>query len=218
MSRSKDDYMKAIYQLKGDERNISNKEISQALHVSAASVTEMLNKLQAEGYLVYVPYQGVRLTEEGSYFASQIIRRHRLWEVFLHDELRYPWDEVHPEAEVLEHYVSDDFINRLEAYLGYPKYCPHGGAIPDQEGHSEHEAMEALANINLGTSFIVRRVVDDDQLLAYLDEHGLRMNKAYELVDREAYSNDLVLKDLDQGQSLRLNAGASQNIFVEVSL
>ncbi|MDK6679519.1 metal-dependent transcriptional regulator [Aerococcus sp. UMB8608] len=216
MSRSKDDYMKAIYQLDGGDRNISNKEISQALQVSAASVTEMLNKLQTEGYLVYTPYQGVRLTEEGSYFASQIIRRHRLWEVFLHDKLHYPWDEVHPEAEVLEHYVSDDFINRLEVYLDYPKYCPHGGAIPDQKGQSSYEAMEALANLDLGTSFIVRRVVDDDQLLAYLDEHNLQINQAYELMERESYSNDLVLKDLDQDSQLRLNAGASQNIFVEV--
>lgn len=130
MTRSREDYMKAILYLDGENRYVSNKQLSEQLNVNAASVTDMVMKLDADGYIDYRPYNGVKLTEKGKQYATRVLRNHRVWEAFLCYELGYQSGEVHNDAEILEHYVSDEFINRLDAYLGYPETCPHGYPIP----------------------------------------------------------------------------------------
>ena len=128
----------AHLELGGDQKKINNKQIVSGLDVSAASVSEMISKLLKEGLVEHSPYQGVQLTESGLASASALIRKHRLWEVFLVEHLNYSWNEVHDDAEVLEHVTSGTLADHLEAYLGHPKFCPHGGMIPEQ-GQPVHE-------------------------------------------------------------------------------
>ena len=137
MTPHKEDYLKVIVELGGTNELVNNKQIGKALSVSPASVTEMSSKLLKEGYISHIPYQGVQITEKGLLIANKLIRKHRLWEVFLADKLGFDWTEVHEEAELLEHVSSDFLIDRLDAYLGFPKYDPHGGVIPDKDGRIE---------------------------------------------------------------------------------
>lgn len=138
MTPNREDYLKLILELGGDQQQISNKQIVSGLAISAASVSEMISKLVKEGLVKHTPYQGVQLTTAGLEKASSLIRRHRLWEVFLVEHLNYSWNEVHDDAEVLEHVTSDTLAHRLEIYLNHPEYCPHGGMIP-KETQTIHE-------------------------------------------------------------------------------
>lgn len=130
MTPNKEDYIKAIYKLGGNYEIVSNKSITKMLQISAASTTEMLNKLVAEDYVVYVRYKGARLTEKGILFAERLIRTHKIWEVFLVQSLGFSLDEVHAQAEVLEHTSTPELINRLVNFLDDPTHCPHGEIIP----------------------------------------------------------------------------------------
>ena len=122
MSKSREDYMKVIFEFGGKMDRVGNKAISEALNISAASVTEMISKLQEEGWITYIPYQGVQLTEEGTKMGASLVRRHRLWEMFLYEKLGYNWDQVHEEAEQLEHTGTEFFIDQLDEFLGKPVY------------------------------------------------------------------------------------------------
>ena len=130
MTPNKEDYIKAIYKLGGNHEIISNKSITNMLQISAASTTEMLNKLVAENYVVYERYKGARLTEKGILYAEGLIRTHKIWEVFLVQSLGFSPDEVHAQAEILEHASSPELINRLMKFLDDPTHCPHGEVIP----------------------------------------------------------------------------------------
>lgn len=132
MTRSREDYMKAILYLSRDDKYVSNKQLAERLKVNAASVTDMILKLDQDNYVDYTPYYGVKLTPTGRAYATRVLRNHRIWEVFLCDKLGYTPSEVHEKAEILEHYVSDEFVNRLDAYLNHPSLCPHGNTIPRQ--------------------------------------------------------------------------------------
>ena len=151
MTPHKEDYLKVIMELGGDKQLVNNKQIGQALSVSAASVTEMSVKLLKDGLISHIPYQGVQITEKGQLIANKLIRKHRLWEVFLSEKLDFNWDEVHEEAELLEHVSSDRLVDRLDAYLGFPKYDPHGGVIPDKEGRIEVYESKPLTELEVGT-------------------------------------------------------------------
>lgn len=130
MTPNKEDYIKVIYKLGGNHEIVSNKSITKMLQISAASTTEMLNKLVTEDYVVYVRYKGARLTEKGILFAERLIRTHKIWEVFLVQSLGFSLDEVHAQAEVLEHASTPELINRLVDFLDDPTHCPHGEIIP----------------------------------------------------------------------------------------
>lgn len=185
MSRSKDDYMKVIAELGGMTRRVPNKVIRHGLNVSAASVTEMINRLQDEGLVENIPYQGVELTETGRHFAAQVIRRHRLWEVFLYDKLGYSWEEVHEEAEDLEHHASDEFMDRLDVYLDSPKYCPHGGMIPDKDGDLPTVSNQPLVAVAEGEDFLLVRVLDEKYCLQMVDHLQLHLQHRYQLKQHE---------------------------------
>ncbi|MCI5774922.1 MAG: metal-dependent transcriptional regulator [Aerococcus sp.] len=181
MSRSKDDYMKVIAELGGMTRRVPNKVIHDTLNVSAASVTEMINRLQDEGLVENVPYQGVQLTETGCHFAAQVIRRHRLWEVFLYDKLGYAWEDVHEEAEDLEHHASDEFMDRLDVYLDSPQYCPHGGVIPSKNGDLPTVSNQTLEELPEGDDFLLVRVPDEKTCLQEVDHLQLHLQHCYQL-------------------------------------
>lgn len=141
---SEENYIKAIFHLQQAEGNVSTNELAASLNTKAASVTDMLKKLTNKYLLEYEPYQGVRLSKEGKKKALAIVRKHRLWEYFLVDKLQFGWDEVHEVAEELEHIKSKKLVEKLDAYLGHPKFDPHGDPIPDSNG-----VMVSVRQVNL---------------------------------------------------------------------
>jgi DtxR family Mn-dependent transcriptional regulator len=141
---SEENYIKAIFHLQLSEEKVSTNQLAEAIHTKPASVTDMLKKLASKRLLIYQPYQGVRLSKEGRIHALAIVRKHRLWEFFLVEKLQFGWDEVHDVAEELEHISSPKLIEKLDSYLGHPKFDPHGDPIPDRNG-----IMVAIRQINL---------------------------------------------------------------------
>ncbi len=195
MTPNREDYLKLILELGGDQKKINNKQIVSGLDVSAASVSEMISKLLKEGLVEHSPYQGVQLTETGLASASALIRKHRLWEVFLVEHLHYSWNEVHDDAEVLEHVTSETLASRLEAYLDHPRYCPHGGMIPEQ-GELIHEGEKnTMSSYPVGTKIRIARVLDERELLDYLVSIQLNIHEEYEIIDAAAYEGPITIKN-----------------------
>lgn len=162
LSRSVEDYLKAIYALSELGDAVSTSSIAQAMEVQPASVTGMVKRLAESGYLTHVPYRGVRLTEAGTREALRILRRHRIIETYLTERLGYAWEEVHPEAERLEHSASDQLIERMASALEHPSHDPHGAPIPTSAGEIEPTDPLTLSELAPGEEAQVRAVRDDD--------------------------------------------------------
>lgn len=213
MTPNREDYLKLILELGGDQKKINNKQIVSGLDVSAASVSEMISKLLKEGLVEHSPYQGVQLTETGLASASALIRKHRLWEVFLVEHLHYSWNEVHDDAEVLEHVTSETLASRLEAYLDHPRYCPHGGMIPEQ-GELIHEGEKnTMSSYPAGTKIRIARVLDERELLDYLVSIQLNIHEEYEIVDAAAYEGPITIKN--DTKEIAVSYKAASTIFVD---
>src|ERR1700722_18021920 len=177
-SEAVDDYLKALFQLSGrPERQVSSTEIAVHLAITGASVTNMLQKLAAQEppLVAYRKHHGVKLSKAGKKRALEIIRHHRLIETFLHKVLDYPWDEVHQEAERLEHFISERFEERIAAKLGHPEFDPHGHAIPALDGSLPGLESQALSQLRPGQAAKVFSVSDKDpEMLRYLADQGIR--------------------------------------------
>ena len=213
MTPNREDYLKLILELGGDQKKINNKQIVSGLDVSAASVSEMISKLLKEGLVEHSPYQGVQLTETGLASASALIRKHRLWEVFLVEHLHYSWNEVHDDAEVLEHVTSETLASRLEAYLDHPRYCPHGGMIPEQ-GELIHEGEKnTMSSYPVGTKIRIARVLDERELLDYLVSIKLHIHEEYEIIDAAAYEGPITIKN--DTKEIAVSYKAASTIFVD---
>lgn len=193
MTGSKEDYLKIIYELGGDKLQVSNKDIAKALNISAPSVSEMIKKLLEEGYVEYESYRGVKLTEYGLKEARRVKRKHLLWEVFLVEKLGYDWEEVHEEAEKLEHATSGKLERHLDKYLGYPKVCPHGNDII----HHGEKALEykTLESLPLKGKAIIKRFTDNRELLIYVKELGLNIGDRVEKMNIEDGGSIAIKKD-----------------------
>ena len=174
-SPSVENYLKSIYHLEGQgDHRVKTKELADQLGVSHSSVTAMLKNLSEEGLVDYEPYRGARLTEVGVSSALKVIRNHRLIEIFLVKTLDYEWDEVHDEAERLEHAISEKLASRIDAFLGEPRVDPHGDPIPTAEGDIDHPDGRPLDEIESGTKIRIERVLDQDpEVLRYLESIGL---------------------------------------------
>ena len=213
MTPNREDYLKLILELGGDQKKINNKQIVSGLDVSAASVSEMISKLLKEGLVEHSPYQGVQLTETGLASASALIRKHRLWEVFLVEHLHYSWNEVHDDAEVLEHVTSETLASRLEAYLDHPRYCPHGGMIPEK-GELIHEGEKnPMSSYPVGTKIRIARVLDERELLDYLVSIQLNIHEEYEIIDAAAYEGPITIKN--DTKEIAVSYKAASTIFVD---
>lgn len=213
MTPNREDYLKIILELGGDVKKVNNKQIVSGLSVSAASVSEMLSKLVKEELVEHTAYQGVQLTKKGMASASSLIRKHRLWEVFLVEHLGYSWNEVHDDAEVLEHVTSSHLAERLEDYLEHPKFCPHGGAIP-QEGETIHEAQrKTLVDFPVGTKIQIARVLDEKELLDYLVSLDVNIHQDFTITDIAAYEGPITISDGDRAISVSYKAAST--IFVD---
>ncbi len=170
-------------------------EIAQALNVSPGTVTGMLKTLSETALATYTPYEGARLTDTGQRLAMKVIRRHRLLELFLVQTLNMPWDEVHEEAEHMEHAASERLIDRIDAFLGHPTVDPHGDPIPRADGSVTEIAGTPLSALGRGQRFRVVRVVDQDPaFLRYLSECGLDLHASGELVENRPESGALVFR------------------------
>jgi DtxR family Mn-dependent transcriptional regulator len=187
-TESSDDYLKAILELSGDERQqVSASDLAIALKISRASVTKMLQKLSATKppLLIYEKHHGVRLADAGVERALEIVRHHRLIETFLHEVLGYPWDEVHDEAERLEHFISERFEERVAAKLNYPQFDPHGHPIPNLDGTVPATGSQTVAQMSVDTRGRVVSVSDrNPEMLRYLGAHGIKPGVKLKLVER----------------------------------
>lgn len=187
-TEASDDYLKAVYALGGPEGSqVSASELAARLNISGASVTKMLQKLSSSvpPLLLYEKHHGVRLAKAGKERALEIVRHHRLIETFLHEVLDYPWDEVHDEAERLEHFISERFEARIAAKLGHPSFDPHGHAIPTLDGTLPPDSSETLAQMRTGDQRRVVSVSDSDpEMLRYLRAQGIGPGSELKLIEK----------------------------------
>ena len=177
MSQSIEDYLKGILILKG-KREYSNKNLAEYLNISPASVSEMIRKLEKEGYLI-INKKEVTLTERGEIKAKGVIRRHRVWEVFLADKLGYSLEEIHDEAEILEHVTSEKLLRKLEKFLFYPQTCPHGGPIIYDYNNLNTDKIRQLSEVEVGDKITILKVEDNIELYDYLKELNVQINEKY---------------------------------------
>lgn len=202
---SKEDYLKTIYQLELVNSDVvSPTSIAKRLNVSKAAVTDMAKKLLNQKLISYQPYKGLNLSPEGRLMATQIIRRHRLWELFLIDSLKLTWDKVHDEAERLEHSTSEFLIDEIDKYLGFPKFDPHGEPIPDKEGNlPEMPPMKLLSEAVIGKKYEILKLNDErSDLVRHLSEIGIELNKEIEIVSRLEYDSSIIIKIGNKKHSL----------------
>lgn len=213
MTPNREDYLKLILELGGDKKKVSNKQIVSGLTISGASVSEMISKLVKEGLVDHSPYQGVQLTSLGLEKASTLVRKHRLWEVFLVNHLGYSWNEVHDDAEVLEHVTSSQLEKRLDTYLEHPAYCPHGGMIP-QDGQVIHEKERlTLVDYPVKTKIRIARVLDEKDLLDYLVNLEVNIHEEFVITDIAAYEGPITLSNGKKKVSISYKAAST--IFVD---
>jgi DtxR family Mn-dependent transcriptional regulator len=192
LTRSVEDYLKAIYQLSPEGRPASTSEIAHLLALSPPSVTGMVKRLSEHGLLEHVPYRGVQLTDEGRRAALRMVRRHRLIEAYLVEFLGYSWDTVHEEAEQLEHAVSDTMVERMATALGNPEVDPHGDPIPSADGFVQELSCTPLTDIPVGQTVELHRVHESQpERLRYIASLGLKPGAQVTVIDRQPF-DDLV--------------------------
>lgn len=196
ISFTEENYLKIIYHLSSSNLlTVSTNSLAEAMSTSAASVTDMLKKLSEKGLINYIKYQGVTLTSLGEEKALIIIRKHRLWEVFLVDKLKFKWDEVHDMAEELEHINSSRLINRLEEFLNFPKTDPHGDPIPDKEGKIISPNLIPLSKLKEGENGIISGVREHSpSFLQHLENNDLVLGKKILVKERIAFDDSLIIE------------------------
>jgi len=216
MTFSEENYLKTIYHLtSSSNKEVSTNEIAEMIATKASSVTDMLRKLAEKGLLNYKKYQGVSLTEKGKLSAKMIVRKHRLWEVFLVEKLNFSWDEVHDIAEQLEHIKSEQLINKLDDFLGNPTEDPHGDPIPDAYGKIIKTEKLLLSELSQNQIGICVGVKDSStEFLKYLDKNQIALGTKIEILTKEAF--DLSLKIRVENTELIISNKIASNLFVRV--
>jgi DtxR family Mn-dependent transcriptional regulator len=191
-----EDYAKAIYALQGKHRGpVTTNALAERLGVTAASASAMAKKLAERGLVSHVPYKGVELTAEGELVALEVLRHHRLLELYLAEHLGVPWDRVHEEAEALEHAISEDLEERIAAKLGHPTHDPHGDPIPSADLRIDEGKTRSLAVLEAGDRGTFVRISDSDPaMLRYLDERGVRLGDELEVIDRQPFGGPLTVR------------------------
>lgn len=209
-----ENYLKSIFHLTQNENNrITTTELAKYMNVKSASITDMMQRLEGMDLVDYKKYQGVILTNLGRKRAIDLVRKHRLWEVFLVEKLQFTWSEVHIVAEQLEHIHSDKLIDKLENFLGNPKWDPHGDPIPDKEGTMETREQFPLAELLKGESATILGVsLDDENFLKFLEESELTIGK--KILVNTAFSFDDSVQILANNQLINLSKKVAQHILV----
>nr|WP_294927071.1 metal-dependent transcriptional regulator [uncultured Flavobacterium sp.] len=216
MTFSEENYLKAIYHLTAsNDAEVSTNAIAEMMDTKASSVTDMLKKLAEKDLVNYKKYQGVSLTENGRLSAKMIVRKHRLWEVFLVEKLHFTWDEVHDIAEQLEHIKSEQLINRLDDFLGNPTEDPHGDPIPDANGRIikiEKHLLSELTESQIGICVGVKDT--SSEFLKYLDKQEIALGSRIEFLSKESF--DLSVKIKIDARELSISNKIASNLFVKL--
>lgn len=214
-----EDYLKTIYEITTCHKRASTNQIAEALGVTAASVSGMIKKLAntEPPLLEYRRHRGVALTPEGERIALEIVRHHRLLEMFLHQMLGYDWDQVHAEADRMEHVISEEFEERIAQALGNPSHDPHGDPIPTRDLSVPQTSSLQMADLQPGQSAVVRRVRNaSPELLRHLGSLGLVPQSQFTVTDCSPFDGNLILKLAGQEQVIVLGPGVTEHIFVEL--
>jgi DtxR family Mn-dependent transcriptional regulator len=216
MTFSEENYLKAIFHLTTvADAEISTNAIAEMMDTKASSVTDMLKKLAEKDLVNYKKYQGVSLTDKGRLSAKMIVRKHRLWEVFLVEKLHFSWDEVHDIAEQLEHIKSEQLINKLDDFLGNPTEDPHGDPIPNAKGQIisiEKQLLSELSENQIGICVGVKD--SSSEFLKYLDKQEISLGSKMEIISKESFDMSLMIKV--DSKELTISNKIASNLFVKV--
>jgi DtxR family Mn-dependent transcriptional regulator len=213
-SEAVENYAKAIYSLqRRTGEPVATNDLADRLHVTPASASGMIRKLADQGLAEHIPYRGVQLTKEGEQVALEVLRHHRLLELYLVEQLGVPWDRVHEEAESLEHVISEDLEARIAAKLGHPTHDPHGDPIPDARLKIDESTTRSLADLEPGDRGRFVRVSDSDPaMLRYLSERGVALGDALEVLDRQPFGGPLTVRFGDTLQVLGGDLAAAMRV------
>jgi len=219
ISTTEENYLKAIYKLSeriSEISYVSTNSIADEMQTKAASVTDMVKRLSEKTLLNYVPYKGVQLSASGKTIATDLIRKHRLWEVFLVEKLDFTWAEVHPIAEQLEHIKSDELVHRLDSFLEYPKYDPHGDPIPDKDGKFRAKPDKLLSDLAINdTGIIVGVKIHSPQFLEYLDSKKLVLGTKVEITEFIEFDQSMIVKIGNQ-PSFNVSSKICKNLYIQM--
>jgi DtxR family Mn-dependent transcriptional regulator len=212
---SEENYLKAIYHLSTEEEEaVSTNALAERLQTTAASVSDMLKKLAKKELIEYKKYQGVNISEKGKRVALQIIRKHRLWEVFLVEKLSFNWDEVHEIAEQLEHIDSPILVKRLDEFLGYPKFDPHGDPIPDERGEFQSMPQITLSEMEPNQSGLLVGVKDTNSLfLRHLDKIGAYIGAKIKVLEKVEFDGSIEIL-LEDKKTLFISKEVASNLLI----
>ncbi len=216
LSQTEENYLKAIFKIcENEDKPANTNAIASELQMTAAAISDMLKRLSSKELVHYKRHYGVTLTEHGSQIAKTLIRKHRLWEVFLCDVLNFTWDEVHEMAEQLEHVQSSELIFRLDRFLGRPKFDPHGDPIPDADGNFEMRKQIALSALQENESGVVVGVDEHSSaFLQYLDQMHLGLGVKVKVLEIYKFDNSLKIS-LGAGKELTISNKVSENLLVQ---
>jgi DtxR family Mn-dependent transcriptional regulator len=215
MTSSEENYLKTIYHLEALKAgSVMTSQIADRMNTTSASVTDMIKKLSEKNLVDYERYHGVKMTRKGEKMALGVIRRHRLWEVFLTDILKFNWDEVHVLAEELEHVSSDELISRLDAYLGHPRFDPHGDPIPDGSGKMSHPAGQSLSEVEIGQDVHLFGVSDHSPpFLRFLEKKGLKPGVRFVVLEKDEFDQSILIRFVG-GETTFLSHQAAQQLLI----
>ena len=212
-SFTEENYLKIIYHLAEKTNNVQTNAIAEQMQTKPASVTDMIKKLADKGFVDYIKYQGVTLTDKGKNAAIDIVRKHRLWEVFLVDKLNFKWDEVHDVAEELEHIKSTALIERLDEFLGFPKSDPHGDPIPDKNGRFAKTQFTKLIDLKIGDQGTITGVSQHSSpFLKHLEKLGLTLGKQIEISDVTDFDGSVEI--LIAGKQINISREVAKHILI----
>lgn len=216
-SLSEENYLKAIFHLERSfPTGVSTNALAEEMSTKASSVTDMIKRLSEKKLVAYKKYQGVKLSKIGREAAVDIIRKHRLWEVFLVNKLGFAWDEVHEVAEQLEHIKSDKLIKELDRFLDFPKRDPHGDPIPDSNGNFAISNKVLLAELNKGESGICIGVKDSSaEFLQYLDKNNIALGQVIDILEKESFDQSMLINL--NGKELKISNVISSNLYIKTS-
>ena len=215
LTYTEENYLKAIFHLSGGgDKEVSTNSISESMSTKPASVSDMLKKLSQKNLINYEKYKGLTITKEGIKTALQVIRKHRLWEVFLVEKLKFNWDEVHEVAEELEHIRSNYLVERMDEFLGFPQYDPHGDPIPDSNGQIKAKNKISLTELPVNNEGIVVGVKESTSaFLKYLDKSGIHLGAKIKVLDKIEFDGSIEI-EIDNKKTLIVSQKVSDNIFV----
>jgi len=214
LSIAEENYIKSIYHLQQLHESVNTNALADHLKTRPASITDMLKKLQSKGLVLYNPYKGFKLSRDGNKAALMIIRRHRLWEVFLVDQLHFSWEEIHEVAEELEHVRSKKLIDKLDAFLSHPKFDPHGDPIPDSNGRVSVQQQLPLSELPLNKQAVITSVQNQStELLSFLTSHHIMIGTRLEVKRKLPFDNSIEIKFKNR-QSLNISEQVANAIQV----